>query len=239
MSTSDVLEMIQFKWFIVGSHVFSKLFLRVPFGQTYYTLKFNLQGGWGFFSSFLFSLEKNSTLKDVSFPRDSLTLLYNSPYFLKIKHSSNSNKKNLEVFDRWYMFYQTSNSQSLKSSFTTCKLQLPYNKQSHFYDWQRQKGGMGTTVFSSPAQMLPVNFQFNHTNILTGSQVRTSFAIPDPICQSTESDTDAFWSHCFLQTWDLYEQASSSENTHEITSFHTSVVAGYCSKHRGDSFNVL
>lgn len=34
-SISDVLEMIQFKWFIAGSHIFSKFFLRISFGQTY------------------------------------------------------------------------------------------------------------------------------------------------------------------------------------------------------------
>lgn len=59
-SISDVLQMIQFKWFIVGSHIFSKLFLRISFGQTYYTLKFNLQEGFFFF---LFSLEKTSTFE--------------------------------------------------------------------------------------------------------------------------------------------------------------------------------
>lgn len=49
---------------------------------------------------------------------------------------------------------------------------------------------MGTAAFNSLAWMLPVNFQFNHTNILTGSQVRTSFAITDPIGQHTESDIE-------------------------------------------------
>lgn len=61
MFIPDVLEMIQFKWFIVGSGIFSKLFLRISFGQTYYTLKFNL---WeSFFFPLLFSSAKTSTLE--------------------------------------------------------------------------------------------------------------------------------------------------------------------------------
>jgi len=61
MFISDVLEMIQFKLFAVDFHIFSKLFLRISFGQTYYTLKFNLQE-CGFFP-FIFSLEKASTFE--------------------------------------------------------------------------------------------------------------------------------------------------------------------------------
>lgn len=85
------------------------------------------------------------------------------------------------------MFYPTSTQQSLKSCSTTTELQLPCNKRSHFYG-QRQEGGTRMALFSSLVQMLPENFQFSHTNILTGSQVRNSFAILVPTYKCTGSD---------------------------------------------------
>lgn len=118
MFIPDVLEMIQFKGFIAGSGIFSKLFLRISFGQTYYTLKFNL---WeSFFSPLLFSSAKTSTFERWFLVAKRFLNPAINPS-LPLKNKKVATTKSLKSSVDGYIFFQLL-IHSFKSHFTTCRL---------------------------------------------------------------------------------------------------------------------
>lgn len=112
-----VLEMIQFKGFIAGSGIFSKLFLRISFGQTYYTLKFNL---WESFFPLLFSSAKTSTFERwFLVAKRFLNPAINPSLNLKNKKEQQQKVWSLQKMGIYFIQLLI---HSFKSHFTTCRL---------------------------------------------------------------------------------------------------------------------
>lgn len=126
----QVSEMIQYKWFIIGSHVFSELFLRISFGQPHYTLKFNLREGI-FFPFYFLCLNTASAFERCLLVSNRFLNSAIKPS-LPLTNKKWQEQKKLEygIFDIWHVFYPSSNMQSFTSCFTTCELRFPKKTSS-------------------------------------------------------------------------------------------------------------
>lgn len=107
ISISEAFEMIQYKWFIIDSHVFSDFFfLGIYFSQTHYTLKFNLQDA--FFPVYFLCLDTTSTFQKrllVSIRFLNSAIKTSSPLNNNKKWVATITKNEYVVFDTWHIFY--------------------------------------------------------------------------------------------------------------------------------------